>query len=47
MEENKLNLLNIPFSIHKIIEESLEIVSFESTKKQLELICDMDPSLQV
>lgn len=46
MEENKLELTDSAFSLHRVIEESLEIVSFESGKKSLELICDMDPGLQ-
>eukprot|EP01114_Cavostelium_apophysatum_P013594 TRINITY_DN3327_c0_g1_i1.p1 TRINITY_DN3327_c0_g1~~TRINITY_DN3327_c0_g1_i1.p1 ORF type:complete len:936 (-),score=264.84 TRINITY_DN3327_c0_g1_i1:441-3248(-) len=46
MEEKRTNLEHNSFSLHAVIEESLEVVSFESEKKNLELICDMDTNLQ-
>eukprot|EP01114_Cavostelium_apophysatum_P018140 TRINITY_DN5546_c0_g1_i1.p1 TRINITY_DN5546_c0_g1~~TRINITY_DN5546_c0_g1_i1.p1 ORF type:complete len:784 (+),score=195.74 TRINITY_DN5546_c0_g1_i1:182-2533(+) len=46
MEENKMTLERAPFSLHNVIEDSLEVISFQSEKKNLELICDIDPRLQ-
>lgn len=34
-----------PFSLHDIIEGSLEFVSFQAAEKKIELICDMDDNL--
>lgn len=45
LEQNKLPLEAIPFSLYQILEESLEVVAFESEKKQIDLICDIDPNL--
>jgi signal transduction histidine kinase len=45
LEQDKMTLEKIPFSLYSIVEESLEVVAFESEKKNLELICDMDPNL--
>eukprot|EP01114_Cavostelium_apophysatum_P020422 TRINITY_DN6839_c0_g1_i1.p1 TRINITY_DN6839_c0_g1~~TRINITY_DN6839_c0_g1_i1.p1 ORF type:complete len:693 (-),score=231.02 TRINITY_DN6839_c0_g1_i1:46-1938(-) len=47
MEENKVDLERLPFSLRNAIEDSLEIISFHSEKKQIELIADIDPDLQV
>jgi signal transduction histidine kinase len=57
MEEQKLVLVfplfcvvdeskeRTPFSLHDIIEGSLEFVSFQAAEKQIDLICDMDDNL--
>jgi signal transduction histidine kinase len=45
MDENKMVLDSVSFSLSQIIEESLEIVSFEAERKGLELISVIEPSV--
>lgn len=46
MEEGAIRIEEAPFSLHTILEESVEVVSFEAEKKKLELIFDCDPKTQ-
>eukprot|EP01114_Cavostelium_apophysatum_P013141 TRINITY_DN3119_c0_g1_i1.p1 TRINITY_DN3119_c0_g1~~TRINITY_DN3119_c0_g1_i1.p1 ORF type:complete len:920 (+),score=244.20 TRINITY_DN3119_c0_g1_i1:120-2879(+) len=46
MEENKMTLENTPFSLRNVLEESLEVVSFDADKKHIELICDVEEEVQ-
>eukprot|EP01114_Cavostelium_apophysatum_P015452 TRINITY_DN4203_c1_g2_i1.p1 TRINITY_DN4203_c1_g2~~TRINITY_DN4203_c1_g2_i1.p1 ORF type:complete len:533 (+),score=125.93 TRINITY_DN4203_c1_g2_i1:164-1600(+) len=46
MEEGRMELEQVEFSIHKVLEESMDVASFGCEKKGLELICEMDPDLQ-
>jgi len=46
LEENKVQLEELSFSLSKLIEDSLEIVCFECEKKHLELIADIHPDIQ-
>ena len=45
MDENKMVLESVSFSVSQIIEESLEIVSFEAERKGLELVSVIEPSV--
>ena len=46
LDENKMPLEKSPFSIRHVIEESSEIIAFDAQKKSLEIIIDIDPSMQ-
>eukprot|EP01114_Cavostelium_apophysatum_P014758 TRINITY_DN3905_c0_g1_i2.p1 TRINITY_DN3905_c0_g1~~TRINITY_DN3905_c0_g1_i2.p1 ORF type:complete len:951 (+),score=222.94 TRINITY_DN3905_c0_g1_i2:217-3069(+) len=46
IEEVKMELDNIEFSVCSVLEESMEVASFGCEQKGLELICEMDPNLQ-
>lgn len=43
MDENKMNLESLPFSLVSVIEDSLEVVSFNGEQKKIELISEFDP----
>ncbi len=47
MEENKMVLECRAFSIRTTLEESLEVVHFEAERKRIDLLYDIDPSVQV
>lgn len=47
MEENKLKLDPMPINLCHTLEESIEIVSLEAARKEIELICEIDPSVPV
>lgn len=40
MEENRLALESAPFSLHRTLGESMEVVLLDAKKKGIELICD-------
>lgn len=42
IEENKLSLESLPFSLRNTIEEALEVVSVDASKKNIELLYDLD-----
>ncbi len=46
MEENKMLLACTEFSMRNLVEESLDIVSFNASKQEIELIADISPDLQ-
>lgn len=46
MEENKVTLTRVEFSLRNTVEESLDIVSFNASKMGIELIADIAPNLQ-
>jgi two-component system sensor histidine kinase/response regulator len=46
MEENKVTLTKVEFSLRNIVEESLDIVSFLASKSEIELVADISPNLQ-
>jgi signal transduction histidine kinase len=45
LEQKKMPLEQLPFTLQLVMEESLEVVTFESDKKNLQLICDIDPTV--
>lgn len=48
MQENKVILENRSFSLYNTMQESLEIISSDASKKGgIELVCKLDPSLSV
>ncbi len=47
MEENKMVLECRAFSIRTTLEESLEVAHFEAERKRIDLLYDIDPSVQV
>jgi signal transduction histidine kinase/CheY-like chemotaxis protein len=45
IEAGKVILDNIPFSLCKLVEETVEILSIKALEKDIELICDIDRGL--
>lgn len=45
LEENKMHLEEIDCPLLATVEEAVEVVSFEAEKKNLEIVCDIDPSV--
>ena len=44
MEENKMVLENVAFSLRSVLEESLDVVGFDAEKKRVELVLDILPN---
>lgn len=47
MEENKTVLLKEPFSLREAVEESVEMVVFDTERKGIELVCCVDSKIKV
>ena len=47
IEAHQLNLEYIPFSVLEVAEESVEIYALKAAEKSLELICHIDPDVNV
>ena len=45
MEENKMRLESTAFVLRNVMEESLDIVSYNAEQKGLELICDLSTEI--
>ncbi|HEY8733569.1 MAG TPA: ATP-binding protein, partial [Puia sp.] len=45
IEAGKFVIENLPFQLHKLVEEVVDLLSVKAFEKKLELICEIDPLL--
>jgi PAS domain S-box-containing protein len=45
IEAGKLELLNEPFDLYSVIEDTIEMLSVRANEKNLELVCFIDPNI--
>ena len=46
IESGRLNMESISFDLIKIVEETSNLMAIRANKKQIELICKVDPNIQ-